>query len=347
MRTCRGALGRQTAVESLGWSGPERHRGWAPPSAAALARLRAARRRGQRRRPGRAAGRGTAARRRAARGRARRVARRSVKHRFLGEVGLWILKLDAGLFGMAIAFDVLRAHDLDDLGLGLLNVTAAPSLGYMISQGATTLWESWDGTRHRQVSSRNHMMFGGSAARFLAASVGGLAPLAAELLPRAGEREGGTEEGALEGGAAGLGWERVHVKVAPWALRYLGQSSAERETSLGTLHVSWRREPGGGTGQAELNLTVPRGGAAMVDIPILHDGPGAPDKAREPTAEMLGGSGSSEAPSEAMCQLSCGGVTPVAACAGRVRAMGCRPARGTSSRYLRGWVGEGVHRFRW
>ena len=39
-----------------------------------------------------------------------------------------------------------------------------PSLGYMIDQGATTLWEAWDGTRHvvggGGGSSRNHIMFG-------------------------------------------------------------------------------------------------------------------------------------------------------------------------------------------
>jgi hypothetical protein len=45
-------------------------------------------------------------------------------------------RLDGGIFNAAYIFDVLRDHDLDDLGLSTLNGTEYPSLGYMLSQDA-------------------------------------------------------------------------------------------------------------------------------------------------------------------------------------------------------------------
>ena len=73
--------------------------------------------------------------------------------------------MDVGIFGTTWFFDVLRAHELDSVALGVLNETTYPSFGYMISQGATTLWEAWDGTAHTiggGGTSRNHIMFGTS-----------------------------------------------------------------------------------------------------------------------------------------------------------------------------------------
>ena len=42
--------------------------------------------------------------------------------------------LDVGIFGTTYVFDVLRAHDRDDVGLALLGASTHPSLGYMIAQ---------------------------------------------------------------------------------------------------------------------------------------------------------------------------------------------------------------------
>ena len=44
-------------------------------------------------------------------------------------------RLDVGIFGTTWVFDVLRAHDLDDVGLLLLNQTTYPSFGRMIAEG--------------------------------------------------------------------------------------------------------------------------------------------------------------------------------------------------------------------
>merc|ERR1712232_465696 len=92
------------------------------------------------------------------------------------------------------------------------------------------------------------MGFGGGVNRFLAAAVGGLAPF------------DGT-----------YGWQRVHVKLAPWAIRYLGQASAERRGAFGTIQVMWHHE--GATGRFNLNVTLPAGMEGVVDLPLLAGAP--------------------------------------------------------------------------
>ena len=84
--------------------------------------------------------------------------------------------MDMGIHGTTFLFEVLQEHGEAAVGLEILAEASYPSLGYMVTQGATTLWESWEGTRTsvHGGSSRNHIMFGGGANRFLLQSVGGL-----------------------------------------------------------------------------------------------------------------------------------------------------------------------------
>jgi len=208
------------------------------------------------------------------------------------------LHLDLGIFGTTFVFDVLRRHDLDDLGLRILNETSYPSLGRMVAEGATTLWESWEGDRHHPVSSRNHIMFGGGVNRFLAAAVGGLATLA--------HRDGD-------------GWGHVHVKVAHWAVRWLGAAVAERAGAAGPLRVAWR---GSHEEALALNVSVPFGSSATVDLPLRSGEEGVAVGA---------------------CALSC--VHQMAACSG-YRVAGCRDVPySPGDSFLRVSVGPGTHAF--
>jgi hypothetical protein len=45
-----------------------------------------------------------------------------------------------------------------DVAIDTLMNDTYPSFGYMLSQGATTLWEAWEGTHTDQHSSWNHIM---------------------------------------------------------------------------------------------------------------------------------------------------------------------------------------------
>merc|ERR1712194_853375 len=57
-------------------------------------------------------------------------------------------------------------------------------------------------------------------------------------------------------------------------MRLLQRASARRHTAWGNAHVSWRRTPAnllgvGGRFQVELNVTVPPGATATLELPLL------------------------------------------------------------------------------
>lgn len=164
--------------------------------------------------------------------------------------------MDCGLYGTGYIFDVLHAHGQDAVALEVLTETSYPSLGYMLTQGATTLWEAWDGTQHaigKQGTSRNHIMFGGGAARYILSAVGGVGPAS-------------TAAGSAMGGGKAAGWHNLLLGPAPAAVRLLSHGGAERLTPGGPATVAWRISGGNRLG---LNTTVPRLVSATVRVPLL------------------------------------------------------------------------------
>ncbi len=70
-------------------------------------------------------------------------------------------RLDVGILGAKYLFHTLSERGAHELALDLLTRTDPPSYGWWLEQGATTLWETWDGN-----ASRNHIMFGDVSAWF-------------------------------------------------------------------------------------------------------------------------------------------------------------------------------------
>ncbi|MCX7799928.1 MAG: glycoside hydrolase family 78 protein [Fimbriimonadales bacterium] len=70
-------------------------------------------------------------------------------------------RLDVGILGAKYLFHTLSEGGSHELALDLLTRTDQPSYGWWLEQGATTLWETWDGN-----ASRNHIMFGDVSAWF-------------------------------------------------------------------------------------------------------------------------------------------------------------------------------------
>lgn len=56
------------------------------------------------------------------------------------------VSLTTGMLGTRFILEVLTDAGFADLAYGLLLRTEFPSWGYMVRQGATTMWENWDGT---------------------------------------------------------------------------------------------------------------------------------------------------------------------------------------------------------
>jgi len=63
-----------------------------------------------------------------------------------------------GIFACKMAFDVLRENNLNEVAYRVATQRDYPGWGFMLAEGATTLWESWEYPDN--ASSQNHPMFG-------------------------------------------------------------------------------------------------------------------------------------------------------------------------------------------
>ncbi|MCF7669763.1 MAG: glycoside hydrolase family 78 protein [Verrucomicrobia bacterium] len=79
-------------------------------------------------------------------------------------------QIDTGILGAKYLLNALLQYNRADIAYKIINQKDKPGWGWWIEQGATTLWESWDGT-----ASRNHIMFGDVSAWFFKA-LGGISP---------------------------------------------------------------------------------------------------------------------------------------------------------------------------
>lgn len=66
--------------------------------------------------------------------------------------------VSSGIFGVMMMFDVLRQNNQGEVAYTIANQKDYPGWGYMLSKGATTLWESWEYPDN--APSQNHPMFG-------------------------------------------------------------------------------------------------------------------------------------------------------------------------------------------
>lgn len=169
-----------------------------------------------------------------------------VKASLLADIEQRHVHLDTGIIGVALIFDVLtRVLERDDLAIEMLLDDSHPSFGYMISEQATTLWESWEGTEHEQVGSRNHIMYGGNVGIYPYTALAGIDTVSS---------------------AASTAWHHLLMGPTPSAATLLGSASASVLTPRGLASVSWSWH----SPRFSINVTVPIGSTAEVSIPDLH-----------------------------------------------------------------------------
>ncbi|MEM6504312.1 MAG: family 78 glycoside hydrolase catalytic domain [Planctomycetota bacterium] len=78
-----------------------------------------------------------------------------------------------GFVGTALLLPVLSRFGYHELAYRVLNTRTFPSLGYMIDQGATTVWERWNTDKEGpEMNSRNHFCLGAMAQWFYEELVG-------------------------------------------------------------------------------------------------------------------------------------------------------------------------------
>jgi alpha-L-rhamnosidase len=127
--------------------------------------------------------------------------------------------LTTGFLGVGILCPVLTRFGRADVAHRLLRQDTFPSWGYSIRQGATTIWERWDGWTEDggfqtpMMNSFNHYSLG-SVAQWLYESVAGIR-------------------------AAAPGYERLEIAPQPGELEW---ARASYRCPRGRIAVGWRRE---------------------------------------------------------------------------------------------------------
>jgi alpha-L-rhamnosidase len=151
--------------------------------------------------------------------------------------------LTVGEIALPAVFRVLSAAGRDDVLLQVAQQVTAPSYGYQVVHGATTLTEYWDGPTG--YGSQDHFMLGAIDEWFSA----GLAGI------RQADGDAGYD----------------HLVIRPAVVGDLTRASGTYETPHGEVASSWRRD--GRT--LRLDVTVPPGAPARVEVPLLGGTPAA------------------------------------------------------------------------
>jgi alpha-L-rhamnosidase len=142
-----------------------------------------------------------------------------------------------GFIGLRYLMPVLTQLGDSDLAYDLAVQTTYPSWGYMIANGATTLWELWQNKTGPSMNSHDHHMMGSVDAWFY-------------------ESLGGINVDPDQPGYR-------HVRIEPQIVRDLTSVSATVGTVRGEVTSSWSHAPGVIT----LQVDVPVNSTATVSIP--------------------------------------------------------------------------------
>ena len=145
--------------------------------------------------------------------------------------------LDTGILGTRYLLDVLTDHGAGETAFRVATRKSYPGWGYMIAEGATTLWERWEKLGGHAMNSQNHIMLGSVDAWFYRA-LAGLSP----LLP---------------------GWKTVRVR--PHVLGGLASAEARVETLSGYVRAAWERSDDA----VSLEVSLPPGTTGEVHMPLL------------------------------------------------------------------------------
>ena len=151
--------------------------------------------------------------------------------------------LTAGFVTVGLLCPVLAQVGREDLAFALLHNDRYPSWLFSVRNGATTIWERWDGWtpengfQSARMNSFNHYSLGSVGEWFLSGILG-----IGQANGSAGYRE---------------------IELAPRFDPHLDHAAGALETSRGRIESAWRRAHG----EIAWNVTVPPGSAAVADLP--------------------------------------------------------------------------------
>ena len=146
--------------------------------------------------------------------------------------------LTTGIFGTRYLLEVLSRHGQASLAYDIVNRRAFPGWGYMLENGATTLWEHWAWSDN--TFSHNHPMFG-SVSQWFFNWLGGIQPD-----PEA------------------VGFDRIIIR--PQIVGDLQWVRCQYDSIRGPIVSHWWRE----NGTLHLDVTIPANATATVYLPTMN-----------------------------------------------------------------------------
>lgn len=147
--------------------------------------------------------------------------------------------LTTGIIGTKYILEVLTMFGNSDLAYDIMTRTDFPSYGYMIKNGATTIWELWQKREGPSMNSHNHPMFGSIGAWFYRALAG---------INMAPETQA---------------YKKLIIK--PQMVRDLTHASGSIYTINGEVSCSWEKADR----RVRLEVVIPVGSEAEIYIPVF------------------------------------------------------------------------------
>lgn len=157
----------------------------------------------------------------------------------VNDIKFWDKHFNVGILGAKYVPKVLTKYGYTQLAYEVITNESYPSYGYMIKEGATTLWERWELLRGPGMNSHNHHMFGSIDAWFFESLAG------IELIEPA--------------------FKLFNVNIP--LIDGLNHASAWLYTIKGLLAVSWSKK----WNSLKVDVIVPTGSKARIYLPRLAD----------------------------------------------------------------------------
>jgi len=145
--------------------------------------------------------------------------------------------IPVGLVGAQFLMRTLTDYGRPDIALRFATQTDYPSWGYMVENGATTIWELWNGnTADPAMNSRNHVMLLGDFNIWLYENLGGIKP-------------------------AAPGFRKIEMK--PVLIEGLDFVNAQHNSPFGSIVSNWKIK----SGKFSWDISIPVNSSAEVYVP--------------------------------------------------------------------------------
>lgn len=150
--------------------------------------------------------------------------------------------LSTGIVGTRYILDVLTEYGYPDVAYQLVTQDSYPSWGYMLKEGATTLWERWEKLVEGGMNSHNHIMYGTVDSWFFKVLAG------INRVPDIPAYK--------------------QVRIQPYPAFGLKHAEASIRTVRGTIRSAWHRNEG----KLVLSVSLPVGSSGKIMLPATIDG---------------------------------------------------------------------------